>query len=377
VEWPRYTGQSIESPRHPGCYLDSRIHLNTTQRTLHDDRTLHATGVSALVGHEALRRYSGVIAAVVTPCASPGKIDAQSFSRLCRILVAEGCDGLFAAASTGESTFLDEDDRRVLVSAARGAVPESTTIYAGVTGMGLKQSIRYAANAAQDGADVAVVMAPYFLKINQRVVSEYVLAIADASPIPVALYHHPRMTTQLGTETVAEVAAHPNIVAIKDTSPDIERAEALIRATASADISILQGNESLALSSLQLGAHGMVTALAGVVPEWHAGLFDAVRAHDLQTAVRYNEQIVQLCQMFRIDEVADSISAFTCAIKMALNRRGWLEGLDGMLAGFAPDEAFERAIQEHLNRVGVPLRDGRGLRIDPPHITGGDQGAVA
>jgi dihydrodipicolinate synthase/N-acetylneuraminate lyase len=203
------------------------------------------------------------------------------------------------------------------------------------------------------------------------------LAIADASPIPVALYHHPRMTTPLGTETVAEVAAHPNIVAIKDTSPDIERAEALIRATASADISILQGNESLALSSLQLGAHGMVTALAGVVPEWHAALFDAVRAHDLELAIRYNEQIVQLWQMFRIAEVSDSISAFTCAIKLALKRRGWLEGLDGMLAGFVPDEAFEGVIQELLNRVGVPLCDGRGLRMDPPHISGGDQGAVA
>jgi dihydrodipicolinate synthase/N-acetylneuraminate lyase len=291
--------------------------------------------------------------------------------------VAEGCDGLFIAASTGESVFLDEDDRRLLFVAARNAVPDTTTIYAGVSGFGRKQSVRYAENAARDGADVAVVMAPYFLKVSQREVSEYLLTIADASPIPVALYHHPRMTTPIGIETVARLAEHSNIVAIKDTSPNIERAAALIRAAGSADISIMQGNESLALGSLQLGAHGMVTALAGVVPEWHAALLDAVRRGDSKAANEHSERIVQLWQMFRFEDVGHSISAFACAIKLALRRRGWLERMDGMLEGFAPDDAFEQLIQEHLNRVGVPLSGGQVLRVDPPHVSGGDQGAVA
>jgi 4-hydroxy-tetrahydrodipicolinate synthase len=323
------------------------------------------------------RCYSGVVAAVVTPCTAPGEVDAKGFSRLCRILVAEGCDGLFVAASTGEAVFLDEDDRRSLFVAARDAVPDSTTIYAGVSGMGRKQSIRYAELAAHDGANVAVVMAPFFLKISQPEVVEYLLAIADASPIPMAIYHHPRMTTPIDTETVARVAEHQNIVAMKDTSPNLERAEALMRATTSSNISILQGNESLAYTSLQLGAHGMVTALAGVVPEWHAALFDAVRRRDFEKANRYHEQITQLWQMFRFDEVGQSISAFTCAIKLALRRRGWLERLDGMLEGFVPSDAFERLILEHLDRAGVPFGEGRGLRADPPHLSGGDQGAVA
>jgi 4-hydroxy-tetrahydrodipicolinate synthase len=318
-----------------------------------------------------------VVAAVITPCRAPGEIDSESLSRLCRILVAEGCDGLFVAASTGESAFLDEDDRRALFTAARDAVPDTTTIYAGISGLGRKQSIRYAENAAQDGANVAVAMTPFFLKISQKELTEYLLSIADASPIPVAIYHHPRMTTPINPETVARVAEHPNIVAIKDTSPNLERAEALIRATTSSDISVLQGNESLAYTSLQLGAHGMVTALAGVVPEWHAALFDAVHARDFERANRYHEQIVQLWQMFRFAEVSESISAFTGAIKLALRRRGWLDGLDGMLEGFVPDDAFERLIMEHLDRAGVPAAAGRGSRIDPPHRCGGNQGAVA
>jgi 4-hydroxy-tetrahydrodipicolinate synthase len=351
--------------------------VNTLGATHRDARTHQPKAVVKPRAHDPANRFAGVVAAVVTPCESPGNIDPAAMSRLCRVLASQGCDGLFIAASTGEAVLLDEVDRRSLTVAAREAVPEVTTIYMGVSGLGLKQTIRYAQNAAEDGADAAVVMAPFFLKVGQREVAEYLLAIADASPIPVALYHHPRMTTPIGVETVARVAEHANIVAMKDTSPTMERAESLIRATAATNISILQGNESLVLNSLQLGAHGMVTALAGIVPEWHAKLFNAVRDGNPESANQFNDRIVQLWQMFGFEDVGRSISSFACSIKLALQRRGWLENLDGMLTGFTPDEAFKRLIQEHLNRVGVPTSDGRELRIDPPHVLGGDQGAVA
>ena len=357
--------------------MDVGVHVNTLGATHRDARTHLAKPIAKQHAQNPANRFAGVVAAVVTPCKSPGVVDPVAMSRLCRILVAEGCDGLFIGASTGEAVLLDEVERRSLTIAAREAVPEVATIYMGVSGLGLKQTIRYARNAAEDGADVAVVMAPFFFKVGQREVAEYLLAVADASPIPIALYHHPRMITPIGVETVARVAEHANIVAMKDTSPTMERAESLIRETAAADISILQGNESLVLNSLQLGAHGMVTALAGIVPEWHAKLLDMVRSGDPESANQFNDRIVQLWQMFGFEDVGRSISSFTCAIKIALQRRGWLDNLDGMLTGFTPDEAFQRLIQEHLVRVGVPTSDGRELRVDPPHVLGGEQGAVA
>jgi 4-hydroxy-tetrahydrodipicolinate synthase len=185
------------------------------------------------------------------------------------------------------------------------------------------------------------------------------------------------MTTPISVETVAQVAEHSNIVAIKDTSPTLERAESLISATAGSKISIMQGNESLVLSSLERGAHGMVTALAGIAPEWHARLWNAARQRDAAVANEFNDRIVELWQMFRFEEVGRSIAAFTCSIKLALQRRGWLDRVDGMLPGFTPDEAFTRLIHEHLDRVGLPASLGRGLRVDPPHKQGGDKGAIA
>ena len=79
---------------------------------------------------------------------------------------------------------------------------------------------------------------------------------------------------------MAKAAEHENIVAIKDTSLDLERTHALLAATKHTNILVLQGNESLVLESLSLGAAGMVTALANIVPEWHASLLKSVSAEN-------------------------------------------------------------------------------------------------
>src|SRR5262245_23493490 len=154
--------------------LNTPSHAPATPRT----RPMPSAGRS-----ERLRNAE-ILAAVVTPCQSTGVVDPDALTKLCRALVGHGCDGLFVAASTGESVLLDEDDRRVLTVAAREAVPRNAVLYVGVAGLGSKQTIRYARNAAADGADVAVAMAPFFMKLSQHEVAAYFLEIAEASPIP-------------------------------------------------------------------------------------------------------------------------------------------------------------------------------------------------
>ena len=299
-------------------------------------------------------KYAGVIAAMVSPCSSPGVIDSLAAERLCGQLAKHGCNGVFIASSTGEALLLDEQDRRLLTSAARKALTPKTTIYAGVTGLGLKQTVRYAQNAAEDGADVAVVMAPFLFKISQAELVDYFLRIADASPIPIALYHHHKMSTAISVETVARVAEHENIVAIKDTNPDIERTAALIEVTAGKDFSVFQGNEVLLLESLTRGAKGMVTAIANFAPESHADLYKTAIAGNITEAKRHQAQIVRLLEILFFEPVLGSISAFAACIKLAVKRRGWLDRTDVMLPGFVLDEGFQTMVQNHLAVLGVP-----------------------
>lgn len=292
---------------------------------------------------------------MVTPCRVPGEVDAAGVQRLSRELLRQGCDALFVCGSTGELPFLDEPDRRDIVRAARAACPRETPLFAGISGTGLKQAIRYAHAVAEDGADVAVVMAPFFLQLNQPQLAAHVLRIADASPIPVAAYHHRRMPSVFEVETVARLAQHPNVVAFKESSGDGERMARLMDATRGTHLRVFQGNEPLLLSSLRAGAQGCVTALANIAPDWHRNVVAAWLAGDLAAAQTWQDRLSELWKMFRFPTTSESFGHFLHTMKLTLHRRGWIASADSFVPGFASDPMFDQAILEHVKKAGLIL----------------------
>ncbi|MBN2580631.1 MAG: dihydrodipicolinate synthase family protein [Pirellulales bacterium] len=286
--------------------------------------------------------------AIIAPCLPTGEVDPGATRRLCRILTDHGCHGIFVLGSTGEMPFLDEDDRRALTVAAREGVGARATLYVGTTGLGLKQTIRYTKNAAEDGADVAVIMAPMIFKFSQPELAAYTRAAADASPIPLAIYHHKRMPSWYDVETIAELSQHPNIVAVKDTSNDMTRLQRLIDATAGTDFAIFQGHENLFLDSLKIGAGGCVSALANVSPEWHVALYRAHFSGNATEAEIHQRQITALSQIFHHPFSSVSFSYFTYSLKRILQHRGWLEHANGLMPGFQPPTEFDEVILDHV-----------------------------
>jgi len=339
---------------------------------LSEDKKSAATSTSQAVHTGEPIRFGGVIAAMVTPCRQPGVVDFEEAGVLCRHLVDGGCDGIFVAGSSGESALLDDIDRRRLTVAARRSARLEAAIYVGVTGMGLKQTIRNARHAAEDGADVAVVTPPPLFKFGQAELAAYFGAIADASPLPVALYHHPRTPTRIEAQTIRSLARHPNVIAIKHTSTSTAETDSLARGLVGENLVVLQGNESLLRESFALGqCGGLVTSLAGIVPEWHADLFRALRAGNVERADELQQRITRLWRMFRLESVQSSFSAFIYALKAALVHRGWLESTDVMMAGFEPSQTLHEELFRHFDAAGLPRSsawpagDGR-VRIDPP-----------
>lgn len=320
------------------------MHQRTASSTA-NAATVASTSTSTTA---AAHTCTGVVAAMLTPCQAPGQPDPHAMQRLAHTLIQQGCHGLFVLGSTGELPVIDEDDRRSLIAAAREGAGDAPLIYAGVSGLGVKQSIRYAQLASRDGANIAIVMAPFFIKLSQHELHAYITAIADASPIPVGFYHHLRMPSQFEADTVARLAQHPNIVVMKDTSLEAQRTSQLVQATASSDMAVFQGREVFLLSSLQSGAHGFVTALAGVAPEWHRSLFDAHHAGDHEQAHHFQERIANLARMFSFQEVQQSFAHFAYLLRYAAQQRGWIDNAHGMIPGFTPEPAFQRKIAAHL-----------------------------
>ena len=303
----------------------------------------------------------GIVSVLPTPCSSPGEIDPHALKRLCSLLSGKGCDGIFIAGSSGELPLLDGSDLRVMTAAAREGIPSDTRLYVGTTGCGPKQTVRHAAHAAEDGANVAVVMVPAMLKYSQVELRHYFWQIAEESPIPVAVYHHLRMPSTLAVETIAELAQHPNVVAIKDTSVDLERLQALILATAATGTILLQGSERLIHDSLLAGAGGCMSALASVAPEWHVALYQAWRRNDQPGAQHWQTRINALGRFFEHRLLRKSFSNFAHFLKRALHQRGWLENTASTMVGFQPDPEFERTIAAHLHSVGLDGDTADGL----------------
>ncbi len=297
--------------------------------------------------------YGGVVAAMLTPCREPGIPDPGGMMRLAHILIEQGCHGLFVLSSTGELPLLDEDQRRVLVAAAREGAGEKAKIYAGISGCGAKQAIRYAGNAEKDGADVAVIMAPFFLKISQEGLIEYIRQIADASPIPVGMYSHFRMPSAFETETIMRLAQHPNIVAIKDTGSDLGRTIELAHKLRGLPISFFQGREPFLYESFTAGAHGCVSALANIAPETHRQLYDAIGKGDIDEARNCQKKIDSLARIFQLDKTKTSFAGFGYSIRKIAQFRGWLDHTDGMMPGFRGDDSFDRQLLDIASETGL------------------------
>ncbi|MFV0415476.1 MAG: dihydrodipicolinate synthase family protein [Chthoniobacterales bacterium] len=285
-----------------------------------------------------------LIPAVLTPCSQAGKIDPASMQALCRFLYKEGATGLFVVSSTGEMPLLGEQERRVLIEIARQESGSEHCLYIGVSGTGVSQILEYTRQAAKAGGQVAVVMAPFFLKLDQEQFYQYAIEIADRSPIPVAFYHHLRMPTPIDDDTVMRLAAHPNIIAFKETSGDETRLGNLAKALAGQDFKLFQGSELLVLSTLKQGGRGCVTALANLCPGLHRSLFDAFEAGLPEKAERLQQQLTALWKIFRMPGVERSFGHFVQTLKIPLTEIGIIKSSATMLPAFSTDPNFQRDV---------------------------------
>jgi dihydrodipicolinate synthase/N-acetylneuraminate lyase len=219
--------------------------------------------------------------------------------------------------------------------------------------MGLRHAIHNAQEAARAGADIAVLMSPFFLRLDQFQLAHFCTAVADAIPIPLTIYHHARMPTPFAVSTVAQLASHPNIVAIKDTNGgEHDRCAEIVAATRGQAFLFLQGVEKLALSTLQSGGHGCVVAQGCIAPHLFRSLFTAWETGQPARALEVQNQISRLWAIFSRPEVTKSFHHFLHTLKLPLRQAGVFASTAGALPGLSFEPEFEQMIttfmQEHL-----------------------------
>ena len=235
---------------------------------------------------------NGVAAPLVTPFTVDGDIDEPALADLVGWLERQGVDFLVPCGSTSESELLTADERvRVIETVADAA---SVPVLAGTGSPGYRETHEATAAAAEAGADAALVVTPFYYPHDQSTLADYYRDIAEAAPLPIYLYSVPVFTNvRLEPETAAELADHPNVAGMKDSSGDVGSFVRLVRGTADADFDPIVGNGGVFSQALAAGATGGILALSNIAPEVTAEIYEAA-ASDPERARRLNAAVVEL-----------------------------------------------------------------------------------
>jgi 4-hydroxy-tetrahydrodipicolinate synthase len=214
-------------------------------------------------------KFGEVITAMVTPFSTDGSLDVRGARRLASRLLEHGSDGLVVSGTTGEAPTLRYDEKIALFESVVDEVGGRATVIAGTGTYDTAESVHLTRAAAEAGADACLVVTPYYSKPPQNGLLAHFRAIADAADVPLVLYDIPGRTgRRIERPTMVELAAHDNIVGVKDAVGDASET-ALLRAELDAaghdDFEILSGDDVLLLPHLAAGAVGIVSVCSHLI----------------------------------------------------------------------------------------------------------------
>ena len=225
------------------------------------------------------RRFGGVMGPMVTPFKADESLDMAGFQANVRAHMAAGLEGVLVAGSTGEAALLGDDERRVLIEAARKLVPADRTLLAGTGAESARHCIARCRDAASSGADAVLVVAPHYYSSSMTppAIKAHFLRVADESPVPVLLYNIPKyMHFRLEPELIAELSRHENIRGMKDSAGDMTYFARYVESN-SDTFDVMTGHGGTFATAMKLGARGGILAVALFAPELALEVWNASR----------------------------------------------------------------------------------------------------
>jgi 4-hydroxy-tetrahydrodipicolinate synthase len=288
--------------------------------------------------------FQGAFTAMVTPFASTGEaLDEGRLKANIRWQIEQGIDGLVPVGTTGESPTLSlTEHHRVIeltVLSCEGRVP----VIAGAGSNCTARAVQSTKDAKAVGANASLQVIPYYNKPTQEGLYRHLMTIADSVDLPMVLYNIPgRCAVGLQMQTIERLATHPNIVAIKEASGDLELVSRIAQGT---DLTILSGDDALTLSIMKLGGKGVVSVTSNLVPSKMHALTDAGLRGDWIAASSVHHELAPLFEVLFIE--TSPIPVKTAMRLMGMDR-GFLR-----LPLCEMNQANERKLHDVLTQIGL------------------------
>ncbi len=290
--------------------------------------------------------FKGMATAIVTPMTETG-IDYEALARFIEFQIDSGINAIVVMGTTGENATIEYAEQteiiRFTVEQVHGRVP----VIAGTGTNNTAHVIHNTKNACAAGADAVLVVTPYYNKATQNGLIQHFTAVADASTVPVILYNVPGRTgCNLLPKSVAKLAEHPNIAAIKEATGNMAQMVEIMHLCGD-KIDVYSGEDALTVPMLAMGGAGTISVLSNVVPREAVAMTDAFFAGNLQEAAQWQCKLLPLTNAL-FSEV-NPIPA-----KAAVSAMGF--GEENLRMPLTPMEDGTRArLYEEMRKLGIQV----------------------
>jgi 4-hydroxy-tetrahydrodipicolinate synthase len=228
--------------------------------------------------------FSGSMVAIVTPMTADGALDWSAWDRLLDFHMREGTDGIVVAGTTGESPALSASEIEELTRRAVVRCQKKLKVIVGAGTNATDATAARTRSLSRLGVDGVMVVTPYYNKPPQEGLYRHFCAAADASAAPIILYNVPsRTAVDLLPSTIARLARHPRIVAVKEATASLSRAREIL-SMCPAEFTLLSGDDASAIELMSIGARGVISVSANVAPRRVREACSAALAGDLAGA---------------------------------------------------------------------------------------------
>ena len=288
--------------------------------------------------------FKGMASAVVTPMNENG-VDYEAFGRFIDFQIENGINALVVVGTTGENATLEPWEQKEVI---RFAVEHTAGRVPVIAGTGTNNTEHVLANtkaACEVGVDAILVVTPYYNKATQNGLIKHFTTVADASTVPVILYNVPGRTgCNLQPKTVAKLAEHPNIVAIKEAAGNMAQMVELA-ALCGDKIDIYSGEDALTVPFISMGAAGTISVLSNVAPKLSVEMTDKALAGDFAGAAALQCKLLPL-----INALFSEVNPIP--VKAAVSKMGFCE--DYLRLPLPPMEDHTREVlYAEMRKLGI------------------------
>ena len=237
--------------------------------------------------------FKGMATAIVTPMTAHG-IDYEALGRFLEFQIENGINAIVVMGTTGENATIEFEDQKEVIRFTVEKVAKRVPVIAGTGTNNTEHVLHNTRNACEVGADAVLVVTPYYNKATQNGLYQHFMAVADVSTVPVILYNVPGRTgCNLLPKTVARLAEHPNIVAIKEATGNMAQMVEIMHLCGD-KIDVYSGEDALTVPMLAMGAAGTISVLSNVVPKEAVAMTDAFFAGDVAKAAQMQCDLLPL-----------------------------------------------------------------------------------